>query len=74
MRSAASTRGEPRDRLYVRAFEAFEDALPEGGFAAVVLPNENAIEIASARMELVERHDLRVHRSLVRHFCVFVKA
>ncbi|HKW43015.1 MAG TPA: THUMP domain-containing protein [Thermoplasmata archaeon] len=71
---AASTRGEPRDRLYARAFEAFEDVLPEGRFASMVLPNESAIEIASTRLELVERHDLRVHRSLVRHFCVFVKA
>jgi len=25
-------------------------------------------------MELIERHELRVHRSLVRHFCVFVRA
>lgn len=68
---AASTRGEPVPHLYTRAFEAFADALPIGGYAAVVLPNERAVETAAARMELIERHDLRVHRSLVRHFCVF---
>ncbi|HYU07581.1 MAG TPA: TRM11 family methyltransferase, partial [Thermoplasmata archaeon] len=71
---AASTRGEPIERLYTRAFDAFADVLPKGAHAAVVLPSEQAIEIGSSRMELIERHELRVHRSLVRHFCVFVKA
>ena len=70
---AASTRGEPIERLYARAFDAFADVLPKGGHAAVVLPSEKAIELGSSRMELIERHELRVHRSLVRHFCVFVK-
>ncbi|HEX9341087.1 MAG TPA: TRM11 family methyltransferase [Thermoplasmata archaeon] len=71
---AASTRGEPIGRLYARAFDSFAAVLPAGGHAAVVLPSPKAIEIASARMELIERHELRVHRSLVRHFCVFVTA
>ncbi len=71
---AASTRGEPLERLYARAFDAFAAALSAGGHAAVVLPNEKAIALGAERMELVEAHALRVHRSLVRHFCVFVKA
>lgn len=71
---AASTHGEPIERLYERAFDAFAAVLPNGGHAAVVLPNEKAIDIGAARLELLERHDLRVHRSLKRHFCVFVKA
>ena len=70
---ATSTRNEPIERLYARAFDAFADVLPKGGHAAVVLPSEKAIELGSSRMELIERHELRVHRSLVRHFCVFVK-
>jgi len=71
---AASTRGEPVERLYARAFDAFVNVLPSGAHAAVVLPTEKAIAIGSKRMELIERHEMRVHRSLVRHFCVFVTA
>ncbi len=71
---AASTRGEPVERLYERAFVAFAEVLTRGAHAAVVLPTEKAIDIGMTEMELVERHTLRVHRSLARHFCVFVKA
>ena len=69
---AASTRGEPPLDLYDRAFEAFDQALPHGRHVAVVLPNDAAVERGQARWELLERHALRVHRSLVRNFCVFV--
>ena len=71
---AASTRGERIDRLYARAFESFADLLPRGGHAAVVMPQEALIKIGSESLEFVEDHALRVHRSLVRHFCVFVRA
>jgi tRNA (guanine10-N2)-dimethyltransferase len=71
---AASTRGEPVNRLYERAFDAFVEVLHRGAHVAIVLPTEKAIEIGMARMELAERHAVRVHRSLARHFCVFVKA
>ncbi len=71
---AASTRGEPIDRLYARAFDAFAEILPRGGHLAIVLPSEKSIQRGSRSLELVEAHALRVHRSLVRHFCVFVRA
>ncbi|TMA01444.1 MAG: hypothetical protein E6J97_02820 [Methanobacteriota archaeon] len=71
---AASTRGEGIDRLYARAFDAFAELLPRGGHLAIVLPSEKWIERGSKSLELVEAHALRVHRSLVRHFCVFVRA
>ncbi len=71
---AASTRGEAIDRLYARAFNAFAELLPRGGHLAIVLPSEKWIERGSGSLELVEAHALRVHRSLVRHFCAFVKA
>lgn len=70
---AASTKGEPPLRLYDRAFAAFREMLHEGGYAAVVLPNDAAVETAQSHMELVERHALRVHRSLTRQFCAFVR-
>jgi len=71
---AASTKGEPIRSLYGRAFRAFADVLPKGAYAAVVLPDETMIELASGSFEFVESHALRVHRSLVRHFCVFVNS
>jgi tRNA (guanine10-N2)-dimethyltransferase len=71
---AASTRGEPIKSLYRRAFRAFRELLPTGAHAAIVLPNEAMIDMASEHLERVETHALRVHRSLVRHFCVFVSS
>jgi tRNA (guanine10-N2)-dimethyltransferase len=71
---AASTKGEPIRRLYKRAFRAFADVLPPGAYAAVVLPDDKMIDLASGFLEFVEAHALPVHRSLVRHFCVFVNS
>jgi tRNA (guanine10-N2)-dimethyltransferase len=70
---AASTRGEPIANLYERTFHAFRDLLPSGAHAAVVLPDEAMIDLASEHLERIEVHALRVHRSLVRHFCVFLR-
>lgn len=70
---AASTRGEPVDRLYTRAFRAFADLLPPGGHLAIVLPDRARIDAGADVLDLIESHALRVHRSLVRHFCVFVR-
>ncbi len=69
---AASTRGEPPLKLYERAFAAFAEALPRGRYVAIVLPAEAAVEVGEAQMTLVEKHALRVHRSLTRIFCAFV--
>jgi len=71
---AASTRGEPIDRLYARALGAMRDILPSGAKLAIVLPNEALIRAAEDHFERVETHSLPVHRSLVRHFCVFVNS
>ena len=49
------------------------EILPSRAHLAVVLPNEALIRAAEDRFERIEVHALRVHRSLVRHFCVFVK-
>ena len=70
---ASSTKGETIRGLYERAFRAFADLLPRGGHAAVVLPDPSMIDLASNAFDLVESHALRVHRSLARHFCVFVR-
>lgn len=70
---ASSTKGETIRGLYERAFRAFADLLPRGAHAAVVLPDPSMIDVASDSFEFVEAHALRVHRSLARHFCVFVR-
>lgn len=70
---AATTRGEPPLDLYGRAFQAFEEGLPRGGHVAITLPSDAAVEVGETHLELLERHAFRVHRSLTRHFCVFVK-
>lgn len=69
---AASTRGEPTHRLYPRFFDACADVLPRRAHVAVILPDERSIRAGQERMELVETHAVRVHRSLTRHFCVFM--
>lgn len=68
---AASTRGEPLEALYERAFAAMADVLPRGGHAAVVLPGPRGIDVGASHLELVESHAVRVHRSLTRTFCAF---
>ena len=70
---ASSSRGEPVLQLYDRAFRGFAGALPSGRFAAVVLPSDEAVKVGQQHLELVERHTMRVHRSLVRNFCVYVR-
>lgn len=69
---AASTGGEPPLDLYERAFSEFDRVLPPHHLVAIVLPNEEAIALGEAHAELLERHTMRVHRSLTRTFCVFV--
>lgn len=69
---AASTRGESIARLYRRAYRSFADLLAAGGHVAIVLPDPTMVDLVPESLELSETHALRVHRSLVRHFCVFV--
>ncbi len=69
---AASTRGEPPRDLYERTFVSLEAALPPGRHVAIVLPAEEAVAQAERRWQLLERHTMRVHRSLSRTFCVFL--
>jgi tRNA (guanine10-N2)-dimethyltransferase len=70
---ASSAKGETIRSLYSRAFRAFADLLPRGVHAAVVLPDRSMTDLAEDSLEFVEAHALRIHRSLVRHFCVFVR-
>lgn len=70
---ATSTRGEPLPHLYERFFVSASELLPPRRYAAVILPDPRAIEIGEKYMELVEAHAMRVHRSLTRTFCAFLR-
>lgn len=71
---AATTRREKPLELYDRAFAMIRGVLRPGGTAAVILPSEDAVEIGRRHLELLERHALRVHGSLTRTFCAYVKS
>jgi len=70
---STTTRGEPLERLYRRAFQTFSRLLRPGGYAAVVLPSDRAIAIGEESLRLEESHALRVHATLTRTFCGFVR-
>ncbi len=70
---SASTAKEDVGELYRRALEAFVDILKPGGRLAIVFPDKKYIELASEYLSLLEVHELFVHRSLTRYFCVFEK-
>ncbi len=69
---ASSTHGEPPLALYERAFASLEEVLPPRRYVAVVLPTDEAVAVGAERWDLVERHTIRVHRSLDRIFCAFL--
>ncbi|MCK5037895.1 MAG: hypothetical protein KAS16_02240 [Thermoplasmata archaeon] len=70
---SASTAKEDVGELYERALEAFVDILKPGGRLAIVFPDKRYVKLASKYLSLLEVHDLFVHRSLTRYFCVFEK-
>ena len=69
---STSTNGESIPTLYKRSFKAFSEVIDRGSIAAVVVPDKKLLEKANG-FELVESHELWVHRSLTRHFCVLAR-
>jgi len=66
---AASTKKEDIDLLYRRGIEAASEVLTRGRRAGIVLPRE----VAAEKMDLLELHRQRVHRSLTRHYHIFIR-
>jgi len=66
---STSTKGEGIPGLYRRAFGAFSEVLDKGAYLAMVVPRTSLLD-DSEKFDLLETHDLWVHRSLTRHFCV----
>ena len=59
--------------LYDRFFLAAHEALREGGRLAVIFPSSELRERAAGTFGLVEQHNQRVHRSMTRHWGIFVR-
>lgn len=66
---AASTKKEDIDLLYSRGIKASAEVLSSGKRAGIVLPRE----VRTIDMELLELHKQRVHRSLTRHYHIFIR-
>lgn len=66
---STSTKGEGIPGLYKRALRAFSEVLDKGAIVAMVVPEVSLLECAD-EFRLVEKHDLWVHRSLTRNFCL----
>ena len=68
---ASGTDGEDLRALYQRAFAAFAALLPPGAHAVIGHPDPTLlVGIERQGLVVVERHEERAHRSLLRHFAV----
>ena len=70
---STTTKGEDIKELYKRSFRAMRDILKNNGRAVVGLSNKELINLAKEFFSIIEIHQIRVHRSLIRYFVVFEK-
>ncbi|MEM3444345.1 MAG: DNA methyltransferase [Thermoplasmata archaeon] len=68
---STTTGKEPRERLYNRAFETFAALLSPGKKLVLILPFKIDNEIPCFALQ--EQHPIYVHKSLIRHLCVFMR-
>jgi tRNA (guanine10-N2)-dimethyltransferase len=69
---AASTGGESLQELFERSFSSFHTILPKGKYLIISIPGKEFIDMATEYFEIHELFSMRIHRSLVKHFCVFI--
>ena len=70
---STTTHGEATVSLYQRAFENISKVLKKNGRAVIGLSDEGLITTGLEYLSFLEKHELRVHRSLTRFFVVFKK-
>lgn len=70
---ASTTKKEPVESLYNRAFFAISNVLKQRGKLVCAIPSTESIKIGSEYLDLIEVHPFRVHKSLIRYICVFMK-
>jgi tRNA (guanine10-N2)-dimethyltransferase len=69
---SSTTRGEALQGLARRFFCAMAEALPPSGRAAVILPSEELVALASSHFQVAAHYRQRVHRSLTRNYVCLV--
>lgn len=70
---SSTTNHEAMDELYDRFFHASREALKPGGRLAIITPSAALRDRAAQLFRLVESHDQVVHKSMTRHWGVFVR-
>lgn len=70
---ASTTKREPIDSLYRRAFSAISDVLRSGKRLVCAIPSTDSILIGNEYLDLIEVHPFRVHGNLIRYICVFMR-
>ena len=70
---STTTKGEEIEKLYERAFENIAKVLKEKRKLVIGLSNKERISHAKKYFSLVEKYEIRVHKSLTRYFVVFQK-
>lgn len=70
---ASSTHRQEILSLYDKAFSTFAKILKPGGRAVVGMSEEDRIKIGEKHLRLESVYPVRVHKSLTRYFCVYIK-
>ena len=70
---ASTTKKEPIEKLYKRAFLSISNVLKSGKKLVCAIPSIELIKIGCDYMDLVEVHPFRVHGNLTRYICIFTK-
>jgi len=70
---STTTKGETVEKLYERAIKNIYDVLKNNGRAVIGSSNKDVISIGKKYFSLVEKHEIKVHRSLTRYFAVYQK-
>ncbi len=68
---STTTKGENIKDLYNRAFEKIVQVLKKNAIVVIGSPDIEIYTIGKKYFSILEKHELRVHRSLTRYFAVF---
>jgi len=63
---ASTTGGEELDELMEKSFSVFSSVLPPNGRVVISLPDTKLVEHAKNKFELLDRFEVRVHKSLTK--------
>lgn len=71
---ASTTSGENKEIIYKRLFKTCQSKLKNGGYLSTIFPEKKYYDMGKEFLDPIERYKVRVHGSLDRHFCVFMKS